>query len=192
MNLYIPTINPSPEIPRILSEAITKSFTLSIESWTTDRKAVNTGKEIHLDIGSSSNIFAPLFLLPAHEKKQRIDPASATNPPARVTNNRFKDVTFDKVKFEQYVVKSDGIRQPKDLIMTNYPPILTYDKKNIYYSLQVIGLKFQMDYVTPKKINSFEENDEDPIDTSLYAIVKKCRENIMVFDGKKISGVEFI
>ena len=101
-------------------------------------------------------------------------------------------MTFDKVKVEQYVVKIDGIRQPKDPIMTNYPPILAYDKMNIYYPLQVIDLKFQMDYVTPKKINFFEENDEDPIDTSLYAIVKKCRENLIVFDGKKISGVEFI
>ena len=43
--LIIPTIVPSPETQMMYDEALTKSFTLSFESWTTDSKPINTGKD---------------------------------------------------------------------------------------------------------------------------------------------------
>ena len=57
---------PSPEVQKILYEAITKSFTLSYESWTTDRKPVDTAQEIQLDIRSASKINASLYPIAAH------------------------------------------------------------------------------------------------------------------------------
>ena len=51
---------------KILYEAITKSFTLSYESWTTDRKPVDTAQEIQLDIRSASKINASLYPIAAH------------------------------------------------------------------------------------------------------------------------------
>ena len=65
LSLLIPTTFPSLETQRLLNEATAKTFTLSFESWATDRKAVCTVKELQLDIGSSSNIIAPLFWLAA-------------------------------------------------------------------------------------------------------------------------------
>ena len=56
LSLYTPTILPSPETQRYFNEAITKNLTFSLGTWTTDRRAVNTGKEFELDISSSSKI----------------------------------------------------------------------------------------------------------------------------------------
>ena len=44
-----------------------KSFTL-YESWSSDRKPVDTAQEIQLDNGSVSNINALLYLIAAHQK----------------------------------------------------------------------------------------------------------------------------
>ena len=38
------------------------------ESWTTDRKWVNTGQDFQFDIKSASNIYAQLYLSTAHQK----------------------------------------------------------------------------------------------------------------------------
>ena len=42
-----------------------------------------------------------------------------------------------------------------------------------YYPIQVIDLKFQVDYVPPKKFRLREENDKDPICTNSFVIIKK-------------------
>ena len=65
---YVPTIIPSQETFRTFKEANTKSFTLSFESWTFDKKPLNTGKQFQLDIISESKINAPLYLIAAHHK----------------------------------------------------------------------------------------------------------------------------
>ena len=74
--LYIPTIIPSPETQRISKEAMPKTFTLSYESWITDRKPVDTAQEFQLDIGRASNFNAPLNLRKIHHKTQHIEPGS--------------------------------------------------------------------------------------------------------------------
>ena len=84
LDLYKRTILPSPEAQRILNECILKSFTLSYESWTTDRKPVDTAQAFQLDIGSESKINAPLYLIEAHQKTQRTDHANT------LSNKRFK------------------------------------------------------------------------------------------------------
>ena len=62
-HLFVPNFNPSPETHVKINESIKKSFTLSFESWTTDRKVVNTGvntgPENQLDIGSSLKVNSP-------------------------------------------------------------------------------------------------------------------------------------
>ena len=54
ISLFIPQIIPSPETKVIFNEAISKTFTLSYESWTTDRKPVDMAREIQIDISSAS------------------------------------------------------------------------------------------------------------------------------------------
>ena len=80
-------------------ELISKKFSLSYESWITDRKPVDTAKEIQLDISSASNINSPLYLIAAHQKTQRPDPA---NPVNILSNNRFKNAIFDHVEVRKY------------------------------------------------------------------------------------------
>ena len=78
-------------------------------------------QKFQLDIGSSSNINAPLFLIAAHQKTQRTNLDSTTNPPAKLSNTRFNNAIFDVLNVEQYFVEIDSMRYPKDPIMTNYP-----------------------------------------------------------------------
>ena len=61
-----------------------------------------------------------------------------------------------------------------------------------FYPNQVIDLRFQIDYVTPKKIRLFEEYEETPENTNIYVILIKHREINMVSDGNEITGIELI
>ena len=61
--LFVPTYIPSPETQLMFNDSIKNSFSLSFDSWTTDRKIVNTGLEYQLDIGSSANINSPKYLI---------------------------------------------------------------------------------------------------------------------------------
>ena len=207
--LYIPSLVPSAEQQQMFNEAIRENFTLSFDSWVTDRKPVNTGNEYQLDIGSASNINIPLYLIVAHQKTQRDNPA---RPP-----NQFNNAVFDHVRVKRYFVEIDGVRYPKDPVETNFPdnkyldqyrdlklfykeyngesllhPFISYLDMKSFYAIQVIDLRFQIDYVTPKKIRLFEEYEETPENTNLYVILIKHREINMVSDGNKITGIELI
>ena len=208
--LYIPSLVPSPEQQQCFDESIRQSFTLSFDSWVTARKSVNTGNEYQLDIGSASSINVHLYLIAAHQKTQRETPAK---PPNQLNNAIFD--TNNDVK--RYFVEIDGIRYPKDPIETNYsenkhldhyrdlklfykeyngesllkPFISDIDLKS-FYPIQVIDLRFQVDYITPKKIRIFEEHETDPEHTNLHFILIKHKEIKMVSDGNKTTGIDLI
>ena len=214
ISLFIPQLIPSPETQVIFNEAISQTFTLSYEPWTTDRKPVDTAREFQLDISSASNINSPLYLIAAHQKTQRPDPA---NPAKNLSNNRFNNAIFDHVNVRKYYSEIDGIRYPKNPVMVNYEennyleqykdlklfykeyvgdhllsPIITYDKMKDYYPIQIIDLRFQVDHISPKKIRLFEEYDPNPTNTVLYVILIKHREIKMISDGNKIISVEVL
>ena len=207
--LYIPSLVPSAEQQQMFNEAIRENFTLSFDAWVTDRKPVNTGNEYQLDIGSASNINIPLYLIVAHQKTQRHNPARPIN--------QFNNAVFDHVDVKRYFVEIDGVRYPKDPVETNFSdnkyldqyrdlklfykeyngesllhPFISYLDMKTYYPIQVIDLRFQIDYVTPKKIRLFEEYENAPENTNLYVILIKHREINMVSDGNKITGIELI
>ena len=214
ISLLIPQIIPSPETQVIFNEAISQTFTLSYESWTTDRKPVDTAREFQVDISSASNINSPLYLIAAHQKTQRPNPP---NPANNLSHNRFNNAIFDHVNVRKYYSEIDGIRYPKNPVMVNfeeniYPeqykdlklfykeyigesmlnPIITYDKMKNYYRIQVIDLRFQVDHISPKKIKLFEEYDPNPVNTDLYVISIKHREIKMISVGNKIISVEVV
>ena len=66
--VLIPTRVLSPETQKMVNEAITESFTLPSESWTTARKCFDGSKQFQLHIDSSSNINPPVHSLAAHQK----------------------------------------------------------------------------------------------------------------------------
>ena len=214
ISLFIPQLIPSPEAQVIFNEAISQTFTLSYESWTTDRKPVDTEREFQLDISSASNTNSPLYLIAAHQKTQRPGPA---NPANNLSNNRFNNAIFDHVDVRKYYSEIDEIRYPKNPIMGNFEennyleqykdlklfykeyvgdqfssPTITYDKMKDYYPIQIIDLRFQVDHISPKKIRLFEEYDPNPTNTVLYVILIKHREIKMISDGNKIISVEVV
>ena len=77
--LSIPSLVPFAEQQQLFNEGIRESFTLSFDASVTDRKPVNTGNEYQLDIGSASNTNIPLYLIVAHQKTQRDNPARPAN-----------------------------------------------------------------------------------------------------------------
>ena len=154
ISLFVPQIKPSPETQVIFNEAVSKTFTLSYETWTTDRKPVDTAREFQVDISSASNIDSPLYLIAAHQKTQRSDPA---NPANILSNNRFNNALFDHFDVRKYYSEIDGFRYPKNPVMVNFEenkyqeqykdlkpfykeyvgesmlsPIISYDKKKDY------------------------------------------------------------
>ena len=212
ISLYIPRIIPSPERQVHFNEDNANSFSISYESWTTDRKLVDTDKEFQTDISSASNIKSPLYLISAKQNTQRPNPADATR---NVSNNRFNNALFDHSKVKNYYVENDGVRYPKNPVMVNFdensyleifrdlklfyknyvgesllPPILSYDKMKTYYPIESIDLRFQVDRITPKKTRFFEEYDDNPVTTNLYVIMVKNRKIEMLSDGLKIISIE--
>ena len=115
--LFIPQIIPSPETQVYFNEAISKTFALSYESWSTDRKPVDTAREFQIDKSSASNIISPLYLIAAHQKTQLPDPA---NPAKNLPNNRLNNSIFDDVEVRKYYSEVDGVRYPKNPVMVNF------------------------------------------------------------------------
>ena len=116
-----------------------------------------------------------------------------------------------------YYSEINGIRCPKNHVMVNFgennyleqyrylkliykedvgdqllSPIITYDKMKDYYPIQIFDLRFQVDHISPKKIELFEEYDPNPTNTNLYVILIKHREIKMISDGHKIISVEIV
>ena len=196
--MFIPQIITSPETQLILNEALLKTFTLSHESWTTDRKPVDTARDFQIDISSASYINSPLFPIAAHQKTQRPDPA---NTAVNLSNNRFNKAIFDHVEVRKLYSEIDGVRYPKNPVMVNYEennyleqyrdkkvfykeyvgeqllcPKISYHKMKNYYPIQIIHLRFQVDHISPRKIRLFEEYDNNPVNTILYIILIKHKE----------------
>ena len=109
ISLFIPQIIPSPETQVIFNDDISKFFSLSYESWTTDRKPGDTARELQIDILSASTINSPLCLIAAHQKTQR---AELADPANNLSNNRFNNAIFDHVEVRKYYSERDGIRYP--------------------------------------------------------------------------------
>ena len=135
---------------------------------------------------------------------------------ARPTN-QFNNAVFDIVDVKRYFVEIDGVRYPNDPVETNFSvnkyldqyrdlklfykkyngesllhPFISYLDMKTFYPIQVIHLRFQIDYITPKKIRLFEKYKNAPENTNLYVILIKHREIRIVSDGNKITGIELI
>ena len=57
--LFVPILVPDAETQIMFIDSIKDSFTLSFDSWSTDKKTVDTQLEYQVDIGSAQNINSP-------------------------------------------------------------------------------------------------------------------------------------
>ena len=71
-------------------------------------------------------------------------------------------------------------------------PFISYPDMKTIYPIQVIGLRFQVDHISPKKMQSFEEYRADPANAKLFIILIRRREIEMMSDGNKLIEVKVI
>ena len=169
--LYVPKLVPSTCTQVMFNEAIMNTYTITFDSWYTERKISNDGRELQVDIGSAQHINSPKYLISAFQTRARTTANTASNP-----------AIFDNNNVSKYFVEIDGIRYPKDGVLTNFretsyldqyrdlklfykeyvgeellQPYISYpDMKNLY-PIQITDLRYQVDLITPKKIQLFEE-----------------------------------
>ena len=88
----------------MFNDSIKDSFTLSFDSWSTDRKTVDTQLEYQADIGSAQNINSPKYLTAVHQTAARIG----------VPNKANNVAISDHLDVRKYHVDIDAVRYPRD------------------------------------------------------------------------------
>ena len=171
--LFAPILTPNSETQVMFNESIKNNYTLTFDSWYTERKIVTDGGEFRVDIPSSQSANSPKYLIAAHQTVDRVG-----------TSNKRNNVSiFDHVDVTKHFVEIDGYRYPNESVITNFSendyldqyrdiknfhqeyvgeelmnPFISYiDMKN-KYPIQVIDLRHQIDHISPKKIQLFEKN----------------------------------
>ena len=73
-------------------------------------------------------------------------------------------------------------------------PFLSYINMKNEYPIKVIDLRHQIDHISPKKIQLFEEYKNDPVyaNKRLYVIPIRHKQIEMISDGNKFIGVKVI
>ena len=204
--LYVPKLIPTTSTQVMFNEAIMNNYTITFDSWYTERKISTAGRELQVDIGSAQHINSPKYLISAFQTNDRTTPNKASNP-----------AIFDSNHVTKYFVEIDGVRFPKDGILTNFEqnsylnqyrdlklfykeyvgeellqPYITYLEMKYRYPIQITDLRHQVDHITPKKIQLFEEFSEDPDNERLFIILVRHRQTEMISDGNKIIEVKVI
>ena len=204
--LYVPKLIPSASTQIMFNESIMNSYTITFHSWYTERKISNDGRELQVDIASAQGINSPKYLISAFQTNLRTTPNKANNPSI-----------FDHNNVTKYFVEIDGVRYPKDGVLNNFgensyldqyrdlklfyreyvgeellQPYISYPNMKYLYPIQIIDLRFQVDHITPKKIQLFEEFSEDPNFERLFIILVRHRQIEMISDGNKIIEVKVI
>ena len=204
--LFVPKLLPSTTTQVMFNEAIMNNYTITFDSWYTERKISNDGRELQVDIGSAQHINSPKYLISAFQTADRTTPNKNSNP-----------AIFDNNNVTKYFVEIDGVRYPKDGVLINFEensyldqyrdlklfykeylgeqllqPYITYSDVKYLYPIQITDLRFQVDHITPKKIQLFQEFSEDPANERLFIILVRHRQIEMISDGNKIIEVKVI
>ena len=180
--LFVPKLIPSTNTQVMFNEAIMNIYRITFDSWYTERKISNDGRELQVDIGSAQQINSPKYLISAFQTADRTTPNKNANP-----------AIFDNNNVTKYFVEIDGVRYPKDGVLINFEensyldqyrnlklfykeylgeqllqPYITYPDMKYLYPIQITDLRFQVDHITPKKIQLFQEFSEDPANERLF------------------------
>ena len=204
--LSVPQIFPSTSTQVMFNEAIMNNYTITFDSWYTERKISNDGRELQVDIGSAQKINSPKYLISAFQTIARTTANKTVNP-----------AIFDDNHVTKSFVEIDGVRYPKNGVLLNFEensyldqyrdlklfykeyvgeellqPCISYLDLKYLYPIQITDLRHQVDHLTPKKIQLFEEFSEDPANERLFIILVRHRQVEMISDGNKIIEVKVI
>ena len=78
--LFVPILIPNTQTQVMFNEAIMNDYTITFDSWYTERKISNDGRELQVDIGSAQHINSPQYLISAFQTTARTTPNKAVNP----------------------------------------------------------------------------------------------------------------
>ena len=201
--LFVPILIPNKQTQVMFNESIMNNYTITFDSWYTERKISNDGRELQVDIGSAQKINSPKYLISAFQTIARTSSNKGVNP-----------AIFDSNHVTKYFVEIDGVRYPKDGVLINFEensyldqyrdlqlfykeyvgkqllqPYISYPEMKYLYPIQVTYLRHQVDHLTPKKRQLFEEFSEDPAIERLFKILVRHRQVEMISDGNK--NIEF-
>ena len=169
---FVPILTPNSETQVLFNESIKNNYTLSFDSWYTERKVVTDRGEFQVDIASSQSTNSPKYLIAAHQTENRVGTANKTNNIS----------IFDHVDVKKKFVEIDGYRYPKESVLTKFiendyldqyrdlksfyreyvgeqlmNSFISYTDMKNKYPIQVFDLRHQIDHISPKKIHLFEE-----------------------------------
>ena len=77
--LFVSILNPDPHTQKMLNDSVENSFTFSFDSWTSDRKTVDTQLDYQVDMGPAQKINSPKYLTVAHQTAARIGVPNKAN-----------------------------------------------------------------------------------------------------------------
>ena len=204
--LFVPILIPNSSTQVMFNESIINNYTISFDSWYTEHKISNAGRELQVDIGSAQQINSPKYLISAFQTDDRTTPNKNANP-----------AIFDDNHFTKFFAEIDGVRYAKDGVLLNFEknsyldqyrdlklfykeyvgeellqPFISYPDMKYLYPIQITDLRHQVDHLTPKKIHLFEEFSEDPANERLFIILVRHRQVKLISDGKKFLEVKVI
>ena len=207
--LFVPILTPNSETQVLFNQSIKSNYTITFDSWYKERKTVTDGGKFQVDIASSQNTNSPKYLIAAHQTEDRIGTADKENNIS----------IFDHVDVKKYFVEIDSYRYPRESVLTNFTendyldqyrdlksfyrqyvgeklmnPFISYTDMKDKYPIQVIVLRHQIDHISPKKIQMFEEYKNDPVynNKRLYVILIRHKQIEMISDGSKFIEVKVL
>ena len=209
LNLFVPVLIPNTETQAVFNVCNKNNITISYDPWYTEQKLSTLGNELQVDIGSAQLVNSPKNLADAFQTLRRIG-----------AHNKEKNIaSFDHVNVKKYFAEIVGYRYPKDAVLTNFPeneylnqyrdlnlfyteyvgekvmnPFISYTDMKNKYPIQVIDLSFQVDQITPKKIQLFEEFNTDPanVNSRLFVKLIRHRQVEMISESNKLVEINVI
>ena len=103
--LFVQTKTPNSETQVMFNESIKNIYTITFDSWYTERKVFSDGGEFQVDIASSQSTNSPKCLIAAHQTEARIGTA----------NKRNNIAIFDNIDVMKYFAGIHGIVILKNL-----------------------------------------------------------------------------
>ena len=101
---------PDPQTQEMFNDSIKNSFTWFFDSWTSDRKTVDTQLESQVDIGSAQNTNSSKYLMVAQQTAARIG----------VPNKANNIAVFDNLSIRKNHVHINADRYPRDGVSIDY------------------------------------------------------------------------
>ena len=77
--LFVPIIIPRTETEVLFNETIQNNYTITYDSWYTERKLSIDGNELQVDIGSTEHVNSPKYLIASFQTENRIGTPSKNN-----------------------------------------------------------------------------------------------------------------